>query len=539
MTRERKEEVVLVALVVSLAIHVGLMSYARPRIMTRTTVGLPTSVARGPMRVTKSLPEVEPVRIGSLIDTAPRQDAPPIQGEGIPLVSEMGVVASVVPEPAAPNVTIEPPQLERTSFDIRPVSIDTDVVSAKIPMSRIETPVARPTDEQAPAIDRLVSVATAPVDITLPAIGKDPDSVFLPSGIASAWIKPTMRDQPKPEEFKPAEEVFERVDEKVVAEEKKAVKTLVQQDNAVELESFVNLTMNATHFGKYVYFKVMLEPRTTLEVVPKDVVVIIDASGSIGSDRMGSIRRAAKKILRSATNSDDRFNLVAFRNKFSYLFRSWQPCTQKTFDLADSWLGNLVAHGRTDVFSTISSVLTLPRHPVRPLIALVVTDGDANEGVSDTAEILSRFTKLNGGLVSVYMYGVKSSANRELIDVLTHGNRGESFIFDGWRWSAGDGIEKLSERFRDPVLSDLQIIFSADTPAEVFPRTLKNLYRGETLSFVGRVPTGTKEVAFSLVGLNGNRPHEGFFRLPLAATPIVQGLDNEWLAEMRIDAKLQ
>ena len=61
------------------------------------------------------------------------------------------------------------------------------------------------------------------------------------------------------------------------------------------------------------------------------------------------------------------------------------------------------------MFSTISSVLTLPRDPGRPLIALVVTDGEANAGVSDTGAILSKFTALNDGLVSVYMYGVKTS----------------------------------------------------------------------------------------------------------------------------------
>ena len=195
-------------------------------------------------------------------------------------------------------------------------------------------------------------------------------------------------------------------------------------------------------------------------------------------------------------------------------------------------------HGRTDVFSTIRSVLTLPRDPKRPLIALVVTDGDANMGVSDTAEILSKFTALNDGLVSVYMYGVKSSANRELIDVLTHGNRGESFIFEGWRWSAGEGMDGFSERFRDPVLSDLRIIFSAGTPAEAYPRLLRNLYRGGTLSFVGRVPADVREVAFSLKGLNGADAFEGFFKIPVETAPSDASLAAEWAAERQIDAKL-
>ena len=191
------------------------------------------------------------------------------------------------------------------------------------------------------------------------------------------------------------------------------------------------------------------------------------------------------------------------------------------------------------MFSTISSVLTLPRDPGRPLIALVVTDGEANSGVSDTGAILSKFTALNDGLVSVYMYGVKSSANRALIDVLTRGNRGESLIFEGWqRRRAGSGIESLTERFRDPVLTDLRIVFASGTRAEAYPRLLRNLYRGGTLEFVGRVPAGTKDVAFSLKGLNGRDAYEGFFKLSLGTAPSDPSVVEAWGDELAIDRKL-
>ena len=246
-----------------------------------------------------------------------------------------------------------------------------------------------------------------------------------------------------------------------------------------------------------------------------------------------------KEILRSAFNTGDRFNIVAFRNSYSYAFRRWQECDRESFAAADKWLANLSAHGRTDVFGTIRSVLTLPRDPARPLIALVVTDGDANSGVSDTAQILSKFTDLNDGLVSVYMYGVKESANRELIDVLTHGNRGESFIYGGLRWKAGSGIEKLSDRFRDPVLSDIRVGFTADSGAEAYPRLLKNLYRGDVVTIVGRVPKGRGEVAFSLKGLNGRKPYEAFFKVPLGRIASDPSLAGAWAEEAAIDAKLK
>ena len=137
------------------------------------------------------------------------------------------------------------------------------------------------------------------------------------------------------------------------------------------------------------------------------------------------------------------------------------------------------------------------------------------------------------------MYGVKESANRELIDVLTHGNRGEGFIYGGRRWNAGSGIEGLSERFRDPVLSDLRVVFAADTGAEAFPRRLKNLYRGETVEIVGRIPKGRGRVAFSVKGLAGAKPFEGFFKVDLVQSGFDAGLPAAWEAERAIDARLR
>ena len=529
MTKERRDEVLLVALVVSAAIHIALMFFVRSQVMTRANVA--KTVRHEPMRVTNRAPRPSPAKIEEIMDLKAVKDAPPARDlAGTPLPSAGGMKM-----PAAEK-KVEPPRVEAkapsapseiavTKFETRPPSA---VPRPPTPMTRIETPRMK---EEAPAAPEF--------SVLVPSAAKE---IAAPSLVALAPIAATRLDAGREAEavnFTPASAVYERVDAAVVAAEKAAVRGLVNASAAADLQKFVNLTMTSSEADGWRYFKVMMTPRTSLAVVPKDVVLVIDGSGSIGKDRFSGCRRVAQKIMRSCMNSNDRFNIVVFRNAFSYAFQSWQDCTAESFAAGDRWLNRQTAHGRTDVFSTISSVLTLPRDPKRPLVALVITDGDANSGVSDTAEILSKFTALNDGLVSVYMYGVKSSANRELIDVLTHGNRGESFIFEGWRWNAGEGLEELSTRFRDPVLSDLRLIFSADSKAEAYPLLLKNLYRGETLSFVGRVPANTKELSFSLRGLNGPEAYEGFFRLPFATAPSDPSIASAWAEEKGIAAKLK
>ena len=543
MTKERSEEVVLIAMALSVALHALLMIYAKPKVMTHVAAGVERVGRRAPMKVVSEPLRDRAVTMDSLADIEAAKAAPDAKEESLVAAPGLegtdGARAALDAVAAVSEVVdgVKPKAEDAHRFDEKSLKLD-DRGAAKIPVVEIAVPASLPGTQAggfAPiAAPAAPSAAEARFEVA--ASAAPVPKIESPAG---ELPKEEKREEAAGDAFTPSEEVFEKVDERIVEREKAAVRELVDAPDAEEFAKFVNVAVSAASEGPWTYFKVMFSPRHELQTVPKDFVVLIDASGSIGRDRIKSIRSAAGEILRSATNSGDRFNLVAFRDRYSYAFRSWQECSGESFARADKWLANVAAHGRTDVFATISSVLTLPRDPARPLIALVVTDGEANSGISSTAEILSRFTALNDGLISVYMYGVKSSANRELIDLLTRGNRGESFVFGGSRWRAGSGIEGLSERFRDPVLSDLRVVFSSGTQAEAYPRRLRNLYRNGTLELMGRVKAGTGEVAFSIKGLNGKRAYEGFFRLPLATAASDSSVIAKWRAEQQLDMKLK
>ncbi len=555
------QDIAIAALVLSLLAHVGIMYYMRPQIMAQ--VAPPASQrmrTRGPMTMRDAPPTPESIQIDVLHDVEALKDAPqPEAGAPLPAVEgfepndaaasvarpEFAEAGLEIPIPAAEE---EPPLSERfsvqagadvTATSVAPVTMAAAALAnlAKERMAEDKPPEA-PAPADGPAatdgrVEELRPVFALPETPAL-ALDATADAAKLDAAqaLAAADEAAEAAGAQAAAEFKPEREVMAKVDERIVEAEKAAVRELLDVRNASELENFVEVGAQSAAAGDWVYFRVTISPGEGLSTIPKDLVVLMDASGSIGRDRLSSCREAARGILRSCTNTGDRFNLVAFRDRFSYAFSSWQECGAESFERADKWLNRLAAHGRTDVFATIRSVLTLPRDPSRPLIAVVVTDGDANSGVSETAQIISRFTALNDGLVSIYMYGVKGTANRELLDALTHGNRGESLIYDGERYRAGSGLEKLAERFRDPVLSDLRVVFTADSKAEIYPRRLRNLYRGESVTLTGRAPAGTKEVAFSVKGLNGAAPYEGFFTIRLAGRQMFDGtIPDEWTRE--------
>ena len=540
MTRERRENILVAAVAASVALHVLLVFVARGRVMSH---GVEEKYRAHPQRHVhverlKEEPKVEVVRISEMDDSAAKRSAPEAESSGAPAPEQARVESTTsLPVAAAPSDAAVPaaplPPSER--FVVESVKVESGPkfeeklqIVTEAPSARI---VAAAPDAVLPSLDTGAGiVATAAMEGPRLAVPVD-------APIAAPKDMPG-EEGVKPPEFVPSREVYSKVDAAVVEAEKAAVRGLLDAGGQAELSSAVSFAVEAAVIDGWRYFRVKVRPGKSLEVVPKDFVLLMDASGSIGDERMRSLKAACRSIMRSAMNSGDRFNLVAFRNRFSYAFKGWRECTEATFEAAEKWLGNVASFGRTDVFASIESVLTLPRDPARPLIALVVTDGEANSGVSSTEKILSRFTALNDGLISVYMYGVKSDANRELIESLTRGNRGESFIYGGVKKGAGSRLEGLTDRFRDPVLTDMRVVFSSTCHAEAYPRSLKNLYAGGETEITGRVPASEKVLAFSLRGLNGRSAYEGFFRLPLDGAANFRDAKEMFEEEVMLDRKV-
>lgn len=548
-------DLIVLAIVVSLAIHAVVMFFAAPQVMSHVgiTTKEPKRMHRPPMAVKRfeGDPFQEREKTEPKVDVPAPREAPTVGQPGsspapIGETAEMEI-PTAAPAVAMPEVLAGPPE---TSIELPKPSLPTagaiQDTGFTIPSSAPAAPVV------AASLDMSAAPAVAESFIPTPGLAAPEPEFTLPKMEETKSATPVVlagiessKEAPRVE-FTFNNKVLEGVDEGFVAKEKAAVKQLLSVPDAAPAERGVRCGLSVyadPADPRWRYFKVTLLPRTgvdALPIVPKDAVILIDASGSIGKDRIRNCREIAKSILRSCLNSGDRFNLVAFRNSFEYAFQEWRECDAPSFAAADRWLSGLTAHGRTDVFSVIRSVLTLPRDPARPVIALVVTDGDANAGVSDTAEILSRFTKLNDGLISVYMYGVKKEANRELIELLTRGNRGESFIHSGLRFKSGENLEALAKAFRDPVLTDLRVVFAAGTQAETYPRLLKNLYKGHVVELYGRCPASVKKLVFTLQGLSGKKAFEALYQFNLVTADAADpSLRTAWLDSRSVEKSLK
>ena len=68
-------DIIIAALIVSAALHAGLMFWVRPQVMTHSTIQRRAD-RRGPMRVVKAEAPPEPVRFETVEDLAAEKSAP-------------------------------------------------------------------------------------------------------------------------------------------------------------------------------------------------------------------------------------------------------------------------------------------------------------------------------------------------------------------------------------------------------------------------------------------------------------------------------
>ncbi|MBQ9431076.1 MAG: VWA domain-containing protein [Kiritimatiellae bacterium] len=265
------------------------------------------------------------------------------------------------------------------------------------------------------------------------------------------------------------------------------------------------------------YFRIGVQPngKKPIPVIAKDIVFAQDVSGSMGRERMVFCRRALDSALKTL-NAGDRFNIVAFRDAFEFCFPDWAAATADNLRKGSQFVAALQAHGNTDVFGSLKSIMQLPRDPRRPMIVFVVTDGKPTTGLVENAKIIGEFSALNNGMVSIYMYGTVGDANAYLMDMLTYCNRGGFTAFNGDRWGIPEDMAKQYDSIRNPIMSDITVVFDAASKAEVYPRNTTNLYKDRQLEICGVCPDTTEELVFQVRGLAAEKGYDSIFRINLA-----------------------
>ena len=245
-------------------------------------------------------------------------------------------------------------------------------------------------------------------------------------------------------------------------------------------------------------------PDEVRDSVRREVIFVLDTSGSMSGEKFDQARDAAKQVL-SGLRPNDRFNLIAYSRDVVRYRTDPVAATEEQIASAKTWVDALQTHGGTNLFGALTEALRQDHDDGTLPLVLFLTDGQPTSGLTDEQQIRKQALELNGARHRIFTFGVGHGVNVPLLDALADGSRGESTYV-----SPGEHVEeKVSEvaaRLCAPALSsvELAVLGADESPAEdlvrsVMPTELPDLYEDDQLVLLG-VYTRDEPVTFELSG---------------------------------------
>ncbi len=267
----------------------------------------------------------------------------------------------------------------------------------------------------------------------------------------------------------------------------------------------LNLLTYRESAGEDGFFMLMIAPPLEVDaaaVIPKDVLLVVDQSGSMFGDKWSQAREAVAYVL-DHLNPEDRFNVVVFSTGSRIFANALQSPSQA--DDAARWVNGLEAIGGTDISGALSQALQMVDRE-RQAVILFITDGVPTDGETNVRAIIENFSAAAPGNTRLFSFGVGDDVDAFLLDQLARNHGGTSaYVRPGER--IDEEVAALYNKINSPVLTDVALSFDGITAEEMFPgEPLPDLFAGTQLILVGRYRNSADDVSARLSGdVNGER----------------------------------
>src|SRR6266481_2871767 len=268
--------------------------------------------------------------------------------------------------------------------------------------------------------------------------------------------------------------------------------------------------------GKDGYFLLLISPKddwSEQEYAAKDIVFVLDTSGSMADAGKMEKARAALlygiKILRPA----DRFNVISFAGEEHLLASELINADENGRARATRFVEALKPVGGTN----IDTALTAAREQIsrssnlgHPRMIVFLTDGLPTVGQTNIEQILANAK--SAGEARIFPFGVGYDVNTSLLDRLASQSGGVADYIEP-KEDLEVKVSNFFARISYPVLSDLRLDMAGVETDLSYPQALPDLFRGSQLTIIGRYrnPIDMNFVRLTLTGKSGDSERKFFY----------------------------
>jgi Ca-activated chloride channel family protein len=238
------------------------------------------------------------------------------------------------------------------------------------------------------------------------------------------------------------------------------------------------------------------------KAVPKDVVFIVDKSGSMSGEKIDQARAGLSFCL-GQLRPEDRFNLVVYSDGVDKLFEGLRPASGSDMAVARQRVDQLQADGGTDINSALAAGAGMLKPDGRPSYVIFLTDGLPTVGETDANNIVNNAKAAFNKDVKVFVFGVGYDVNTTLLDSLSYNHKGNA-TYVAPSENVEQKVSQFYSRIASPALTDIKLELGGLDEYELMPRELPDLFHNSEMFVTGRYRgTPPASVTVSVSGTSG------------------------------------
>lgn len=258
------------------------------------------------------------------------------------------------------------------------------------------------------------------------------------------------------------------------------------------LQTLPSASLMSFNDGQHVYAQLMLAPplADSIDPLPREVVLVIDTSGSMQGASMSQAKAALIHALESL-GPDDYFNLLQFNSDAEQLFEQSIPAASTGLYIARNFINSLEADGGTNMKAALKAALALPKVPQLMRQVVFITDGSVGNETALLRQVAEQL-----GEARMFTVAIGHAPNSWFMRKTAQIGRG-SYVHIAKPDEVEERMSALWGRIQVPALTDICVDWGPG--AEYYPEIIPDLYGGEPLWILARLPTEP-----TIIGLCGN-----------------------------------
>lgn len=283
------------------------------------------------------------------------------------------------------------------------------------------------------------------------------------------------------------------------------------------------------------FFILLLNPNQEISTparISKDVIFVMDVSGSMQGEKIRQARQALKFCVESL-QSEDRFDIITFSSTLNYFQGQWVHAREGAKKNAQYFIDNLSASGGTNIDEALQKALAMKsQKDNRSTDIIFLTDGLPTEGETGIGNILNNVKKVRKEFIRIFTFGVGFDVNTFLLDKISEDSRGRTQYVKPEE-TIESAISSLFNKISNPVLTDVSIDFEGVQVEDIYPMQIADVYQGERLTLLGRY-RNHGQARIHLVGRQGDRTKKYTYQVQFAE----RESENEFVAKLWANRKV-